>query len=419
MMLFKRWIFTSLSPNAEPDDVMRALVQLCMPWAWREGRALGILKEQIKNYCGGGEVFLFSTGRGALTTTLASLGLKEGDEVVVQAYTCVAVPNAVVWAGLRPVYADIDPNTFNMSGDLLKKVITPETRAVIVQHTFGIPADMNAVLAAAKKYKLIVIEDLAHALGGRYNGKLLGTFGDAAILSFGRDKAISSVFGGAAIIHNKALAGAVYEAWAKLPQAGRIWIIRQLLHPIVLAAAKSIYGIFGIGKMLLAAARMSGVISKAVYAEEKKGGRPYFAMRRMPNALARLAGAQFEKLGRFVRHRETTSELYREELKKAPRALFIPLTGAEPSCVRFPLRASGAADIIKKARADALELGDWYNVPVAPAGIDYDAIFYEQGSCPEAEKAATESLNLPTHIGITEEDARRVIAFLRIHYIHA
>ncbi|MEK9166392.1 MAG: aminotransferase class I/II-fold pyridoxal phosphate-dependent enzyme [Patescibacteria group bacterium] len=416
-MIFKKWIFTSLSPNTEPDDVFRALGCIVQPWAWREGRAQGVLKEEIKSYLGGGEVSLFSSGRGALASILAALNLKEGDEVVVQAYTCVAVPNAVLWAGLKPVYADIDPKTFNISPDSLQKKVTSHTKAVVVQHTFGIPADLDKILAIATKHKLMVIEDLAHALGATYQGRPVGAFGDAAFLSFGRDKALSSVFGGAAVAHNKALAENLRIVYSSLPHPSRVWILQQLIHPAVLTISKSLYGVFGLGRVILGLARFTGVISKAVYPQEKNGGRPAWAVCRMPEALARLAGAQFEKLSRFVTRRRAIVEIYQSELGALSDILPASPASSAPSYLRFPLRVQNASDIIREARANSIELGDWYNVPVAPMGVTYQKVLYEEGSCPEAEKAAKESLNLPTHIGIREEDARTIIAFLKRYHV--
>ena len=118
----------------------------------------------------------------------------EGDEVLVQAFTCVAVPNSVLWAQATPVYADIDA-TLNIDPIDVEKKITNRTKAIIVQHTFGIPADMDALVALAKKHNILLIEDCAHSLGATYKGKKVGTFGDAAFFSFGRDKVVSSVFG--------------------------------------------------------------------------------------------------------------------------------------------------------------------------------------------------------------------------------
>ncbi|KXK11813.1 MAG: L-glutamine:2-deoxy-scyllo-inosose aminotransferase [Microgenomates bacterium OLB23] len=133
--------------------------------------------------------------------------MREGDEVLLQGFTCVAVPNAVVWNGLKPVFVDVDDH-YNLVDDL-ESYIGPNTKAIIVQHTFGIAANMKAIALAAKKHNLFIIEDCAHALGGMYASQPLGSFGDVSIVSFGRDKVVSSVFGGAALTKNKTVAAAL------------------------------------------------------------------------------------------------------------------------------------------------------------------------------------------------------------------
>ncbi|MEK7085065.1 MAG: DegT/DnrJ/EryC1/StrS family aminotransferase, partial [Patescibacteria group bacterium] len=354
--------------------------------------------------------------RGALFAILKSFGIGEEDEVIVQAYTCVAVPNAVLWAGARPIYADIDLKTFNMAPEDFAKKISPKTRAIIVQHTFGIPADMEKIMEIARANNILVIEDLAHALGARYHGKLLGTFGDAAFLSFGRDKILSSVFGGAAVIHDTKFAGELEQFWQSLSYPSFFWILQQLAHPIFLASAKSLYGVFGIGRFALASARRLKLISKAVYPEEKEGGMPSFAVRKMPEALAMLALAQFKKLSRFNAHRCEIAALYREELAAIPAHTSKPYPNSEPVYLRFPLRIDGADEIIRAARNNATQLGDWYNTPIAPRGVNFIKVFYRGGSCPNAEQAARESVNLPTHINLGERDVQTIVAFLKKYY---
>lgn len=420
MMIFKHWIFTSLSPNAERDDIHLAF------WTGRQfflglkkGSAQRELSKEIAAFLGARNAYLFASGRGALFAILKSFGVGDGDEVIVQAYTCVAVPNAVVWTGALPVYADIDPATFNMAPEDVTKKISARTRAIIVQHTFGIPADMEKIMESARAHNVLVIEDLAHSLGARLSGRLLGTFGDAAFLSFGRDKALSSVFGGAAVMHNAKFTGELEHVWGALPYPSFFWTRQQLFHPIFLASAKSLYGVFGIGRFALAAARRIGLISKSVYPEEKEGGMPPFAVRKMPEALALLALAQFKKLSRFNAHRREMAALYHKELAATPLRTPEPYSHSDPLYLRFPLRGRGADELIRMARNNAIELGDWYNTPVAPSGVNFIKVFYRAGSCPKAEQAARESLNLPTHTGITEKDARRVIAFLRTHLVHA
>ncbi|MFN6946977.1 MAG: DegT/DnrJ/EryC1/StrS family aminotransferase, partial [Cytophagaceae bacterium] len=109
--------------------------------------------------------------------------ISQGDEVILPGFTCIVVPNAIIYLGAKPVYVDINSETFNIDPQLIEENITEKTKAIIAQHTFGIPADMDKILHIANKHNLFVIEDSCHALGSKYKGKYVGSFGDAAFFS--------------------------------------------------------------------------------------------------------------------------------------------------------------------------------------------------------------------------------------------
>src|SRR3989338_8909480 len=119
-------IFTALAPNFQKDDAWLAFKLLFQPWRWKKGADLNKF----------GDWILFDSGRTGLEAILKCAGIGAGDEVLLQAFTCVAVPNSVLWAGAKPVYVDCNEN-FTMSVEDLKKKINPRCKAIIVQHTFG------------------------------------------------------------------------------------------------------------------------------------------------------------------------------------------------------------------------------------------------------------------------------------------
>jgi len=398
-------IFTALSPNTEWDDVWLALKLIFQPWKWINGGAVKELEQKSREYLGVKHAFAFSSGRGALYAILSALELKPDDEVLLQAYTCVAVPNAVIWAGAKPIYVDIDAETFNMSAEDLEKKISPHSRILIIQHTFGMPADVDRLLEIARAHDLFVIEDCAHALGAEYKGRLVGTFGHAAFFSFGRDKVISSVFGGMAVTNSDIVAEKLSLIYNNTLEAGRQWTLQQLLQPRIAAKAKLFYNFLELGKLILWVSRRIGLLSRSVERGEYQAGKPAFVGRKMPNALAELALRQFGKLERFNAHRREIVKIYENGLKTGSTVRPVPL--------RYILRLPQAAELIKKAKKENIFLGDWYNAPIAPRGVDYGKIGYEIGSCPEVERLASQSVNLPTDIHITEKDARRIIEFFK------
>ena len=140
----------------------------------------------------------FATGRMAFYAILKALGIGEGDEVIIPAFTCVVVPNAIIYAGARPIYADIETERFSLDPAKLVGVITPRTKAIMAQHTFGIPCFLEEIQKVAEGKGIPVIEDCAHSLGGSLNGKPLGSIGAASFFSMDHTKIVSTISGGMA-----------------------------------------------------------------------------------------------------------------------------------------------------------------------------------------------------------------------------
>ena len=147
-------------------------------------------------------VFLTHSGTAALELSMLSLDLEPDHEVVVPSYTFVSCANAVLIAGGRPVFADINPKTQNLSLASLLRVISPKTRAIIVVHYAGIASELLEIIAFAQSHGIVVIEDAAHCLGALLNGRELGTFGDFGCFSFHETKNITCGEGGALLVNN-------------------------------------------------------------------------------------------------------------------------------------------------------------------------------------------------------------------------
>jgi len=162
-IIMKRPIAIGLSPNTTGTDVRLSLSLLVRPWKYTRGYAAERLEGWFEKYFGVPFAISFNSGRSALYTILKAMDIHEGDEVILQAFTCVVVPNAIIALGAKPVYVDID-ETFTMRAHDLEKKITKRTKAVIVQHTFGIPTQMDDILRITKRHKIPIIEDAAHTI---------------------------------------------------------------------------------------------------------------------------------------------------------------------------------------------------------------------------------------------------------------
>src|SRR5438105_4016249 len=157
-------------------------------------------------------------GTVSLRIALLAAGIRAEDEVIVPAYTFFSTASAVVEANAVPVFADIDPNTFNLDPAAVEAAITARTRAIIPVHFAGLPADMDSILAIARRHDLTVIEDAAHAHGASYRGRPAGSLGHMASFSFQSSKNLTAGEGGIITTNDDALA----EACRSIHNCGRV-----------------------------------------------------------------------------------------------------------------------------------------------------------------------------------------------------
>jgi len=192
---------------------------LAAPLASRTRRR-GTLAAAVREQLGEVRVFSFGSGRGALAACLRAAGVGEGDTVLLSSYTCLAVPAAVLAAGARPEYVDIDAGSLCTPAETLIAALHPRVRAVVVQHTLGRSAPLGALAAVTRERGITLIEDCALSLGSTHAGRPHGIAGDAAIFSMELSKTLSTGWGGVLAVSNPALADRAEEQYAQVPTPG-------------------------------------------------------------------------------------------------------------------------------------------------------------------------------------------------------
>jgi len=269
---------------------------------------------------------------------------------------------------------------------------------------------MDEVLKICQENNLILIEDCAHSLGATYKSRKVGAIGDVSFFSFSRDKVISSVYGGMVATNNDELAQKIKTYQEKIDYPSYFWVKQQLLHPVLMNwIILPTYRIFG--KYLLILFQWLHILSKAVHWKEKRGQVPGYFPKRLPNALAILARNQLKKIERCNNHRKEIAEFYTKELQTASYQL--PVTSERSIFLRYTIKHPDAHRIIRAGWAKNLLIGDWYTTPIAPYDTKIDKMQYTPGSCPVAEKLAKITLNLPTHINVSEKEAQKIVDFLK------
>jgi perosamine synthetase len=150
-----------------------------------------------------------SSGTAGLHLAVRALNIGPGDEVIVPSFTFIAAANAIRYERATPVFADIDRDSLNLSPEAVERAITPRTRALVVVHTFGRPADMDLLLAIARRHNLAIIEDACEAIGATYDGRPAGSFGDVAVFAFYPNKQITTGEGGMVVTRHPDLAATI------------------------------------------------------------------------------------------------------------------------------------------------------------------------------------------------------------------
>jgi len=170
-----------------------------------------------------------SSGTAGLHCCLHALGIGPGDEVITSSFSFVASANVIVYTGATPVFAEVDPLTFNMDPAAVEAAITPRTRAILIVDIFGYPADVPALVAIAERHGLAIVEDACQSIDGDFNGKKLGTHGHPAVYGFYANKQLTTAEGGVVLTDDDAL----YLLLKSLTNQGRsddgAWLVHSRL----------------------------------------------------------------------------------------------------------------------------------------------------------------------------------------------
>jgi dTDP-4-amino-4,6-dideoxygalactose transaminase len=311
--------------------------------------------------------------------------------------------------GARPAYADIDPESLNVDANDLESKITGETKAIILQHTFGRPGPIEALVGISKKHNILLIEDCAHSLGATFNGKKLGTFGDVAILSFGREKVVSSLAGGAILIRNRKLEPAIkkvvdsltYPSFTSfLKELNNFFTWRILIRKIFFSKS---------GSNLLSFLNKHDFFNVVTSSKELVGERPSWYPKLFPGTLAKIASQELERVDEVNRKRREIAIFYEKKIKNRAFKLLPYHDGVY---LRYVVLHQNTEKVYEQAKKRKFWFGNWYNTPVYPKRVNLSKMGYVLGTCPVAEKVSAQTANLPNFQGMTRLQAQEAVDFI-------
>jgi perosamine synthetase len=370
-------------------------------------------QQKFAEFLGVERAFAFWKGRVGLYALLWALDVGAGDEVILPGYTCVMNVNPIKYIGAKPVYVDIEPDTFNMNVNLLKEKITNKTKVIIAQHTYGYPCEMDTIMKIAQSSNIPVIEDCCLALGSKYKGSIVGTFGRAGYFSFQWNKPYTTGLGGMVITSDRRLADRIESLTAKemCQPSGRevfmlrmqLMIYRLFIYPRTTALAQSLFRYLTKKGMVIGSSSTSEF--EPVKADDFFKG--------ISNMQAHTGIRQLGRIEKNIAHRRKMAQLYDELLAvKGWKSSNDSRNYAEPVLVRYPVRITEKDKALAHAAKVGIELGSWFECPLHPIETPLASYDYEPGICPEAEKAAREMVNLPLHPRTNEKTVKQSVDFI-------
>ena len=333
------------SKVALDEEDFGGLIKVLRSGQLAQGRVVSSLEEKSASLIGVNHAVAVSSGSAALHLSLLSLGVSEGSEVILPSYVCTALLNAIHYVGATPVLADIHPDTYNITGENIKKVVTDKTKAVIVPHMFGLPADIEAILSLG----IPVIEDCAQCIGARVNGRKAGSFGLVSILSFYATKMLGAGEGGMVLSNDREL--------------------------------------------------IDGIRDLRAYDEKETYTVRYNY--KLTDIQAALVASQLNKLSAFIEKRKEIAAVYNRGLKKAGVTLPVVPEQREHIYYRYVILLEDSLGFMKEMKERGIEC----RRPVFKPLHRYLSL----PGCPITDEVWEKAVSIPIYPSLKAEEAHRIV----------
>jgi dTDP-4-amino-4,6-dideoxygalactose transaminase len=348
-------------PIAKPDigeEEIEAVCEVLRSGMIAEGKRVAEFEEKFASYIGTEYAVAVNSGTAALHAALLAHGIGNGDEVITTSFSFIATANSIMYTGAKPVFADIEPDTFNIDPTLIEEKITDDTKAIMPVHLYGHPAEMKAIADITEDHDLILIEDACQAHGAVHHGKKVGSFGTGAF-SFYPTKNMTTSEGGMMTTNDEEVARKAKMIRAHGSQ-------QRYLHEMV-------------GYNL-----------------------------RMTDIGAAIGLAQLKKLPSYNSLRQRNAALLSKGLENTD-GITVPVVreGCEHMFHQYTIRVNNRDEILTKLGQAGIGTGVYYPIPIHMQPIYKDKGYTDK--LPECEKASKEVLSLPVHPGVSEEEIQQII----------
>jgi len=350
------------------DEINEAVNRVLESCQFINGPDVELLEKEIAEFCGVKYGIAASSGTDALFIPLKSYGISNGDEVITTPFTFIATAEVIALSGARPVFVDIEYDSFNMDMNLVEKAITPRTKAIIPVHLYGQMADMEKLLWIAKKYNLFIIEDACQAIGAEQNGKRACSVGDCAALSFFPSKNLGCYGDGGMILTNNS------ELATKMKQLTNHGQVERYKHKYI--------GING----------------------------------RLDTIQAAILRIKLKHLNKWLENREKIAENYDKGFCDLPIKTPVRIKGNRHVFNQYTIRTKKRDELKNHLEKNGIPTAIHYPMPLHLQEC-FKYLGYKENDFPVSEEASKEVLSLPMFPEMTLEQQKEVIDSIRSFFI--
>jgi len=399
---FKMNIFSGTNSQEEIKEVLALLNSSELVEGKANYEYINLLQTTLKSRA----IYTFASGRMGFYTLLKTLGITKGDEIIIPSFTCVVVPNAILYTGAEPIYCDITLDDYNIDVTKIEALITPKTKVLYAQHTFGQMCDIEAIQSLAKKHNLIVVEDAALAVGAKLHGKYAGTIGDFGYYSTDRSKVINTGLGGIVSVNNKKYIRSFTKRYEKIPYLNEV-ITKKIARSFILNILTLHPSFYWFGKFLNAVFSQLGVmyyfLDENYHHLSKVDAYPYPA--KLSNVFATIGISQMKNLEQNIAYRKSVAAYYNDILEIYPVEY---IQASENIFLRYSFLVKNR-DYWEKRFSSKIDLSIWFKTIASGKYEHFEEIGYTEGTNKVSEYVCEHIFNLPTHHNI---DPKRLYTLL-------
>jgi perosamine synthetase len=354
------------------------------------------------------QIFCYWKGRVALYTALKAIGVKEKDEVILPAFTCVVVPNAIIYLGAKPVYVDIDKESLNTTLSNIQAATTVKTKCILIQNTFGLSSEVDEIVAFAKSKGIVTIEDCTHGFGGTYQNRPNGVHSDFAFFSTQWNKPFSTGVGGFLLVNNLDYLKSVNEVNKLLIKPG---FKKSIILKILISFKKAFLG----DRTYWFFLKLYRFLSKMGLVVGSSSGSEISSTVMDDNYFMGATKVQFSEGLRALNHldelmllRKKNAVIYSSFLQSNGKIYVKEIFNENHSFLKYPILIKDRVSFLAKAEKASVRLGDWFLSPIHPVESEFEKWFLDSENFPNAAYVSKHVLNLPTEI----ENPEKVLVFL-------